>query len=367
MIRLLPRRAAALAIACLLYGAPAVLASDATPPAAAVATTSAVPHLALLLPLNSKTFGRHAQALRAGFQAAAQAGGPKPPSLPVREYAVADEVAGVLQAYRTAVAAGAQLVVGPLTRDAVTALAFGEPVPVPTLALNVPDNVGRMPGNLYLLSLQVESEARQVARLAWRDGRRKAATVSSSSPLHRRLQSAFAGEFQRLGGAVVTDAAQGTEPEKLKAALRNSTADMYFLALGHAEARAARPYLGNIPLYATSSVHAGDQGALAGFDLNGVKFIDMPWLLDPNHAAVMVYPRPAQRGSAEFERLYALGIDAWRVAGLLLGGSRDLRLDGVTGQLALGAEGYIERELVSGRYADGRPRLEEQAAREPAR
>lgn len=342
------------------------MASDVTPQTGVVAATAQVPHIALLLPMNSKIFGRHATALRDGFRAAARA--QSPAVLPVREYAVSENVANVMEGYRTAVAAGAQVIVGPLTRDAVTALAFGEPVPVPTLALNVPDNTGRNPGNLYLLSLQIETEARQVARIAWRDGRRNAVTVNGGGPVERRMQSAFAGEFMRLGGRVVADLAYAPDPERLKTITRSgSAADMYFLALGYTEVRTVRPYLGATPVYATSSAHAGDPGPLAGIDLAGVNFVDMPWLLEPNHAAVMVYARPKPYGSFELERLYALGIDAWRIAQLLLAGVRDIRLDGVTGQLTLGADGHIERELSAGRYREGRPQAMDPAPREPAR
>lgn len=367
MIHHLSQRVAAALSACLfaLYGASAALASDA-PPSGAVAATTQEPHIALLLPINSKIFARHATALRDGFQAAAKNQGK--PSVPVREYAVTEDVASAIKSYRAAVAAGAQVVVGPLTRDAVTALAFGEPVPVPTLALNVPDNTGRNPGNLYLLSLQIETEARQVARTSWRDGRRNAVTVNGGSPVQRRMQAAFAGEFMRLGGRVATDIAYAPDPGKLKALARSgSAADMYFLALGYSEARTVRPYLGSTPVYATSSIYAGDQGPLAGFDLAGVHFVDMPWLLEPNHAAVMAYARPKPPGSIELERLYALGIDAWRIAQLLLAGVRDIRIDGVTGQLTLGADGHIERELAVGRYSEGRVQAADPVSREPAR
>lgn len=358
-------RIAALASAFLLYGATAALASEAVPQAGAVAATTPVPHIALLLPVNSKIFGRHAAALREGFLAAEKAGSRT--LLPVREYAASETVANVLEGYRTAVAAGAQVIVGPLTRDAVTALAFGEPVPVPTLALNVPDNVGRVPGNLYTLSLQIEAEARQVAQLAWGDGRRSAVTISGASPLQRRMQAAFADEFTRLGGTV-TDAAYASDPDKLRALARGSGGtDLYFLALAYADARTARPYLGATPVYATSTVHAGDQGPLAGYDLANVNFVDMPWLLEPDHPAVMIYPRPRPGQGMDLERLYALGIDAWRVSQLLLSGARDIRLDGVTGRLSLGANGLIERALVAGRYVDGRPQAADPVLREPAR
>lgn len=359
-----PRYAIVAVLACLLYGAPVALASDAAAPPSVTATQT--PHIALLLPMNSKLFGKHAAALRDGFQAAAKTRGQQ--QLPVREYAVSEEVGNVLEAYRKAVAGGARAVVGPLTRDAVTALAFGEPVPVPTLALNVADNVGRIPGNLYMLSLQVETEARQVAQLAWREKRRTAVTVSGGSPVQRRMQAAFAGEFSRLGGKITGDLAFAAEPGRLQTIGRAvADADMAFLALNFGEARTARAYLGNTPGYATSSAHIGDPGVLAGHDLAGVSFVDMPWLLEPQHPAVMIYPRPQLHGAMDLERLYALGIDAWRVAQLLLAGVRDIRLDGVTGTLTLGPDGQFERGLVAARYIDGRPQVTGQGARESAR
>ena len=70
------------------------MASDATPQAGAVAATTQVPHIALLLPLNSKIFGRHATALRDGFRAAASA--QSRTTLPVHVYAVSENVANVL-------------------------------------------------------------------------------------------------------------------------------------------------------------------------------------------------------------------------------------------------------------------------------
>lgn len=346
----------------LLYGAHAALASAAEPQP--VAATTQQPHIALLLPLHSKIFGAYATAVRDGCRTAfAQTRA----LLPVREYAVATETGSVLEAYRTALAAGAQVVVGPLTRDAVTALASGEPVPVPTLALSTPDVSGRLPGNLYILGLQVETEARQVARLAWQAGHRNAITVSSSSLLQRRMQAAFAAEFARLGGALTADMPFSADAAGLETLSRaGATTDLFFLALDFSEARTARAYLGAVPVYATSSVHAVNPGTLAGFDLAGVTFVDMPWLLAPDHAAVMIYPRPP-RTTADLERLHALGIDACRIVQLLLAGARDIRLDGVTGQLTLGVDGRFERELSVGRYRDGAPRLVEPAARESTR
>jgi len=337
------------------------MASDS--PSAPIAGIAQTPHIALLLPTGSKIYGKHAAALRDGFLAAKQR---DRQILPVREYAVSEAVGNVLEGYRTAVAVGAQVVVGPLTRDAVSALALGEPVPVPTLALNVPDNTGRSPANLYMLSLQVETEAQQIARLAWQESRRNAVIVTGGGAVQRRMKSAFSEEFTRLGGKILSEPAFSTDPVRLQS-LANSNADMYFLALDYNEARTARAYLGATPIYATSSVHAGNTGPLARYDLADVTFVDMPWLLEPNHAAVMIYPRGTTYATVDLERLYALGIDAWRVAQLLLAGARDIRLDGVTGQLSLAADGRFQRELSAGRYVEGHPKRVAPAKREPPR
>jgi outer membrane PBP1 activator LpoA protein len=101
-------------------------------------------------------------------------------------------------------------------------------------------------------------------------------------------------------------------------------------------------------------VHPGNAGPLAGFDLAGVRFLDMPWLLQPEHPAVMVYPRPSFRDALELDRFYALGIDAFRVAQTLLAGKTTGGLDGVTGRLTLGQDRQFSRGLTAAQFSDGK-------------
>ena len=129
---------------------------------------SRIPHLALLLPLASNALARHAEAVSNGFLAAARTQGGAP--LPVHVYATGDDAQSVIDEYRKALAAGARVIVGPLTRSAVTAIATSAMVMVPTLALNVPDQQVGTPPGFYMLSLQIEAEARQVAQLAFQRG-----------------------------------------------------------------------------------------------------------------------------------------------------------------------------------------------------
>jgi len=358
--------------AAILYGGASALASEAAvsrpapppalkapsplPPGPVVpAAETEIPHIALLLPLNSGAFGRHAEAVKNGFLNAARVQGGAP--LPLRIYAVDDDARHVVEGYRKALAAGARIVVGPLTRDGVTAIADG-PVPVPTLALNVPEGGARLPVNLYLFSLQAEAEARQVAQLAYLEGRRNAFTVVGDTQLLKRIHQAFVGEFSRLGGAHVAEFAFTTDPAglaRIRQAAALELADMAFLALDFPRARLARPYLDPLALYATSQVHPGAAGPLAGFDLAGVRFLDMPWLLQPDHPAVMVYPRADHRDAVELDRFYALGIDAFRIAQALLAGRTAIALDGVTGRITLGRDQQFARALTAAQFHQGRP------------
>jgi outer membrane PBP1 activator LpoA protein len=115
-----------------------------------------------------------------------------------------------------------------------------------------------------------------------------------------------------------------------------------------------------LPIFATSLVNVGapsgspTASALA-YDLEGVRFVDMPWLLQPDHPAVMVYPPPARRMTLDTARLYALGIDAFRLAQTWMKGELRFELDGVTGRLRVDrAQGpRVERTPMSAIYRNG--------------
>ena len=352
-------------LTALLYGGAAAFASEAQPGAANAAPRPDVPaatplapavaHIALLLPGSSSAFTRAAEAVKLGIMNAAKIQGNVP--LPIRVYDVADDAASITANYRRALAAGARLVIGPLTRDGATALASSGNVPVPTLALNVPDGVSPLPPHLYVLSLHVEAEARQVARLAIEEGHLNAFTIAGGTPLLHRIHQAFIQEFTRRGGKIVAEygfTAELAGLERIRQGMKVETADMVFLALDFAQARMVRPYLGAFALYATSQVRPAQAGPLAGFDLAGVRFLDMPWLLQPDHPAVMIYPRPEFHDALDLERLYALGIDAFRVGWALLNGRGRLPLDGVTGHLSLAPDHRFVRQLTGAQFADGK-------------
>ena len=326
----------------LLYGGASRAASEAP----AEPATGA--HIALLLPAGSDAFARAADAVRAGFMEASRKH--SKPALPVRLYAVGDNPQLILTVYRDAIARGARMVVGPLTRNGVSTLAAApQLVTVPTLALNVPERNAAIPTRLYMLSLQIEVEARQVAQLALAEGRRRAFTVSERTALSARMRDAFVQAFRQGGGQHVGDYAYGTDAtaiERMRQAAASRTGDMVFYALDPRELRAVRPAMSELTGYGTSQVNPGSAAPGGGGEVSDVRFVDMPWMVQPDHPAVMIYERGPRRESDDLERLYALGIDAFRVREALMSGNSAIEVDGVTGRLKLGPDGQFQRGLL---------------------
>ncbi|MCC6535123.1 MAG: penicillin-binding protein activator [Burkholderiales bacterium] len=337
--------------ATLLYGARRGFAGEAR---AATGT-----RLALLLPLSSQAFGRPADSVRQGFAAAAQrdAGA----AVDIVVYSTSDDPANVAAGYDQALAEGARLIAGPLTRNGVASVALRAQPGTPVLALNVPENDAALPRDFYAFSLQVETEARQVARMAYAEGRRSALTLGAEQPLVRRIHRAFSDEFTRRGGRVSAEFVYRTTTADLMAlreAAGSGQSDMVFLALDAGRARVVRGYLdGPVQVYATSQVLEGAPDRVRDAQLNGIRFVGMPWLLQPDHSAVMVYARAGASPppATDFERLYAFGIDAYRIAVDLLRGGEIARipLDGVTGRVSLAPDRHFVRELVPAQFVDG--------------
>jgi uncharacterized protein len=308
------------------------------------------PNIALLLPLKSEIFGAAASAVERGFMAAANA---RPHDLPVRVYSSADESRDIASLYQQAVANGARAVAGPLTRDGVAALATLPEISVPTLALNIAETGGA--DKLYFFSLAADAEAREVARLAAATGLHDAVIISTGTPLSRREAQAFAAEWQAQSGTVSAQMLFDGDPGKF-ADVAAKEGRMVFLAADAEQAHLIRPYLNiALPVYATSQVFNGNSNTLTNYDLKDVRFVDMPWLLQSDHPAVMVYPRPNPPLGPSMERLYALGIDAYRLLQIMLDNSYSttLPLDGVTGRIHLASNHQFQRVAIPGIFRQG--------------
>lgn len=332
--------------------APVIVTPEATEPVV-IGEEHPVPHIALLLPLQSANFGAAAGAVQQGFLAAAYLEGQ---ALPVRAYGDFDENSSVVTVYRQAIANGARAVVGPLTRNGVAALAGVQNIPVPTLGLNMVETTPAH--NLYFFGMAVEAEARQVAQLARQQELHQAIIVTTRDQLSKRLQFAFEDEWNASGGTILREIEFG-ENSSIFADITDMPGTVVFIAADAPKARLIRPYLSNrLPIYATSRVFVGNIDTLINYDLNDIHFVDMPWLLQADHPAVMIYPRATPPLSIDYERLYALGIDAYRLIQLLLDNrlASALPLDGVSGQIRLYGHNF-QRAATPALFVQGQAQL----------
>jgi uncharacterized protein len=315
------------------------------------------PHIALILPTASQSLGRLAEALRLGFVAAAEAAGRSAP--PVNVTAIDNEGIALLEACRDAQARGALLVVAAITRDGATALARSDCLRQPVLVLNELQASADSSPNLYSVSLSLENEARQAALLAVAEGWHSAIVITSPSPLARRVQEAFEREWTRAAGelrARITFAGTAEDAPLVRERIASVPgADMVFMALDQPEARLVRPYIsGMLPLFATSMSINPRAETIVNVDLQGARYVEMPWFVQPDHPAVMVYPVPRATMSVEQERLYAFGIDAFRLALQLLRPERRAPLDGVTGRITLESGNAFTRTMIPAEVDGGR-------------
>jgi outer membrane PBP1 activator LpoA protein len=346
----------------LLYGALLALATGfAVAEDTGDKVVAVEPHIAVILPLQSSSYGKHADSVRLGILNAA--GNGQPGSLKIKIYATSEDPQQILAAYERATSLGARAVIGPLTRNGVTSLVQSGIVSVPTLALNIPEGDISLPRDLYVYGLQIEAEARQMAQFALRRGGTKAFIIAGDTTLGGRIAQAFSEEWKKLGAEVTGQFNYTTDSAalaKLREQVANSKADIVFMSLDAARARFIRSYLGtSTPIYATSMVFTSNADALANYDLDGVRFLDMPWLLQPDHPAVISYSRPdARRSGLDQERLYALGIDAYRLVQELLRPYETMEpLDGVTGTITLNNAHQFIRTLVPAQFSQGSAKM----------
>jgi outer membrane PBP1 activator LpoA protein len=322
------------------------------------------PTIALLLPRQDGPFGRAGTSLMAGVAAAhARDGG----DLALEAIEVddqADELALVFAELRDRNFA---LVLGPLTRNGAAALVQLGSVGILTLALNLPEVDVPVASRIAFMSLGTEAESRQAATLAHAQaaaragGRRpRAVAIVVASPLARRSAQSFRSTWLGLGGEMreVLEFAGPRPPRDLRARLGSPAPDVVFLAMGAEQARVLRSALGEkTAVWSTSLASIGNTAQLRLPELDGMKLLEMPWQVEPDNPAVMAYAKAPAGFNVEMQRLYALGIDAFRVGRQLMAGSAAFDLDGVTGRLHYDplASPRVERQAVTAEYRNGAP------------
>ena len=316
-------------------------ADGSTPSASAIPDGPAV-RVALLLPLESQALAQPAKAVRAGFMAAHEQ---QRGAITVTLIPTGDSSQASLDAYRAA-AEQNDIVVGPLARPAVAALATSGAVTKPTIALNHPQVGSPLPRQMLVIGFSLEDEARQVAEWAASEQPSGPALVlTGRATWQQRLSGAFSARWSELGRNQTTvelpnadGYIDGNALSDLRARLQSQPPQLVYAALDANSLRQVRSALGtSLPTYGTASVNPGREPGSIPAELVGVRILDLPWTVQADHPSVTSYPSWSSGGRGlDLQRLYALGIDAYRIAReLALRPTGAFELDGATGRLSV--------------------------------
>lgn len=343
--------------------------------------------VALLLPLNGD-YERAGRTVRDGFMAAyyhAKQRGSYTPQIRIFD-TNQDDINAV---YDLAIEDGAEVVIGPLRPENLAELQLRPFLPVPTLALNYTASpLGMLPDQLFQFSFEVEDEARQVAQRAWLEGHRYALVLVPQTQRGERHAIAFRETWEELGGHIVRQSYYADQRDysgvvesallvdqskarsrslrqllssdiKFEMPRRRQDVDFVFLVADPEAAQLLKPtlafhYAGNVPVYSTSGVVAADRNLRASRDLNGIRFVTLPWHFDTENPVKKVVDQYAQP-SAAYARLYAMGVDAYRLYPRLpqLDQVPGTRFHGQTGVLSLTDERKLQREQVWAQVRNG--------------
>ncbi|MCC2636714.1 MAG: LppC family lipoprotein [Moraxellaceae bacterium] len=274
--------------------------------------------IAVLLPQSGR-MSRAAEAIRDGLMAAYYQDSASASDSPTLHFYDSDS-APIVTLLQEARAAGANVVIGPLDRDRVEALIKAGEQPLPVLALNSAEGAA---ANLAEFALSPDDEIQRLAEWMTRQGIRRPLLLSGADEASQRQLRLFQSAWQAghpVAPAVVTlDASRkGGIAGAIKELLRSGPkGDALFLA-SPALARQVQPtltyYHSALPLYSLASAWDPTADASGLNDLDGLRFCDQPWMLEPQRpeqeALYAAQPRPA----ASYDRLYAFGADAWTLA-----------------------------------------------------
>ena len=332
--------------------------------------------LALLVPVTG-TFGAAGEAVRDGLLGAYLHAGEDTQRIQIYD----TNAMSIRAAYELARRDGADVIIGPLQKEAVAAFAGLSPT-LPVIALNHVDAGTEGARTFLQFSLAIEDQASAIAHALSAAGVDRIVLFDSPARWSVRARARFEdelegietvgfGTFHRVAEAtnVVGDAlhiresqTRASELESLLgttfefAPRRRDDVDAVVALIDADELLSLKPALdyhfaGDLPLFAPATATLG---SVDRSRLEGLRVCVMPWTLDTDALGKSVKDAfPTSRGA--YASLFALGVDGFRLANQLdrLTVRREA-IPGSTGVLSLGEDGRIQRTLVWAQVRDGR-------------
>ena len=357
------------------------------------AVANAIPgQLALLLPLSGK-YARAGKTILEGFLSAyydiLESEGI---TAPLHIYdSNGTDISGL---YQQAVAGGAEIVIGPLRKENLAALAALPELNTPLIGLNYLSDSDQaatpIHDKLLQFGLSVDDEARQIAQRAWLEGHRSALLITPDTKWAATAREAFHKYWTELGGRLITaepyslkqtDFSATVRPallldqskqrrNKLRRTLgksvemteqRRQDIDMIFIIAYPDQGRQIKPtldfyYAADLPTYATSHIYTGTENPGRNRDLEGVRFSAMPWTIP---GTVSDKLKPTATLKSTYRNLFALGVDAYQLHQWadMMRAYPQTPFFGHTGTLTLGANDRIQHSYPWAEFHRGKVRL----------
>lgn len=349
--------------------------------------------LAVLLPLSGRLAGAGRAVLDGVLAAHFEQTGARPRLLVIDSAGSAE---GAIAAYQQARDNGAERVLGPLDRDAVSALFALEQQALPILALNR-SGLPPPPGSASY-TLSPEDEAVAAAERMLGKGLLRAMVVGSTDEQSRRAVAAFIEHFTQRGGELLASAEipesepnfsnllqplfaaaggrvikddTGKKDDRIELAAAH---DAVFIALKAPQARLLVPQLAAVgiaqkPIFATALIVSGSGDLRLDLELEGIEFPEFPWLLGATDALPgveqLARTLPSARGASA--RLFGLGADGYRLSAYhdYLQNHPGAWLPGASGQLRIDMFGNVLRAPAWAVFSGGRTRAAIETSLQP--
>ncbi|GLT18524.1 lipoprotein [Vibrio zhanjiangensis] len=339
---------------------------------------------ALLLPLSGK-FSKQAQLIRDGFILAMMNDNQRDENASLT--IIDTNNTTVEQLEQTLIEKRIDFIVGPLVKsniDKLTQAQASFSQPLPTLALNIPDNL-ESGNNICYLALSPEQEVAQAAKHLYSQGYRYPLVLAPQGTLGTRVVEAFEQEWKKYSRNQVAVNLFGDKrqlqkdinkvfglqesqqhiaqmesllniPLKTQPRSRRDIDAVYIVA-GNAELTLLKPFIevavnpDTVPpkLFSNSRSNSGQQQYE---DLTGVMYSDIPLLVQPNESLEAQMKQLWPKDSNAEKRLQALGMDAYLLMEQLpqMKVVEGYTLQGNTGLLSLSSDCVIQREVSWAEY-----------------
>ena len=322
--------------------------------------------VALLLPLNgsSRIFGN---TIRQGYVDAVKFY----PQEPQQNVVVLDTTSLPMESLiEQAQAQNVELIVGPLLKEEVIKIKQLAPS-IPVLALNKVDDGTVSSNKMCFFALSPEDEAKDAADHIFAQNKQKPLLIVPQTDLGRRVAKSFAKQWSQIAngsqayvqyvgsigtlrgnmnhnsGISLTGRPVSFDDGNATTSSSSAGFDAIYVYASYDELTLIKPMLdlgagktiGNgsssVTLYSSSKSHVASASNDFNYDMNKTEYADIPLIINSSDRTSSLIPGNIQKDYS-LTRLYAMGIDAWRLANRFnqLDSYQPNFLDGMTGKLS---------------------------------